>query len=66
MNCLNLARGLDAEGTRGAAGGTGGLGLHLLDDVLALNDLAEDDVLTIKMGGRDELCRMLAMYQREF
>lgn len=55
VGSLNSAGSLDGDRARGTAGSTGRLGLHLLDDVLALNNLTEDDVLAIEMGGRDEL-----------
>lgn len=52
---LQLARAADGDAARSAAGRAGALLLHLLDDILALNDFTEDDVLAIKMGSRDEL-----------
>jgi hypothetical protein len=46
---------LDGDDTRSASGLVDGLALHLLDDILALENLAENDVTTVKVGGLDEL-----------
>jgi hypothetical protein len=52
---LHSTGGHDRDGTRSASSLVQGLALHLLDNLLALNDLAEDDVFAVKVGGLDEL-----------
>lgn len=48
-----LARGNDLDGVLRAVIGAGGVGLDLLDEIHALEDLAEHDVLAVEPGGVD-------------
>lgn len=51
---LQLSRGLDGDGTIGLTLAVEGLGLHLLNDLLAAGDLTEDNVLAVKVRSGDK------------
>lgn len=59
-----LARGSNADGTRGTARVVERLGLHLADNVLGgvVGNLTENGVLSVKMGGLDEGDEELGAY----